>query len=204
MAINREAFIKLLIPSLIGVSLVITIIEDLRQIGILLFAVGSIAWFLLLIKKIQFFTKDDETDRLLKWFIYPATILNLFFIITSRIYRESGTGWIYLILSIFSILVYLTPEFRRNITGIDKRVAKGIFWGVGIAFAFIFLSKISPNFSLLTPQLPFSLVEGVKGIKIMKTLANIKHARHLFTVLVPCRKRDSILAKELRRGQIVT
>ena len=164
MAIDRGAFIKLLIPSLIGVSLIITIIEELRQIGILLFAVGSIAWFLLLIKKLQFLAKDDETDRLLKWFIYPATILNILFIITSRIYRESGTGWVYLILSIFSILVYLTPEFRRNIVGIDKKVTKGILWGAGIAFGFIFLSKISPNFSLLTPELPFSLVEGVRGI----------------------------------------
>lgn len=164
MAINREAFIKLMIPALIGVSLIITIVEQLRQIGILFFAVGSIAWFLLLIKKVQFLTNDDETDRMLKWFLYPATLLNILFLITSKIYRDSGTGWIYLILSVFSILIYLTPEFKKNVIGIDKRVTKGIFWGVGIAFGFIFLSKISPNFSLLTPQLPFSLVEGVKAI----------------------------------------
>lgn len=167
MAINRDTFIKLIIPSLIGVSLIITIIDELRTIGILFFAVGSIAWFLFLIKKIEFLTHDEESDRLLKWFVYPATLLNIFFIITNKSYRDSGTGWVYLILSIFTILIYLTPEFKKNIVGIDKKITKGIFWGVGGAFVFLIIAKILPGFSLLTPELPFSLLQGVRGIIII-------------------------------------
>ncbi|MGB9715881.1 MAG: DegT/DnrJ/EryC1/StrS family aminotransferase [Thermodesulfovibrionales bacterium] len=36
-------------------------------------------------------------------------------------------------------------------------------------------------------------LSSVKGIKLLKTLPNVKHARHLFTVLVPPEKRDSLL-----------
>jgi len=36
-------------------------------------------------------------------------------------------------------------------------------------------------------------LKGVKGIKILKTLPETRHARHLFTVLVPPKKRDEIL-----------
>jgi len=34
---------------------------------------------------------------------------------------------------------------------------------------------------------------SVRGIEILKTLDNVRHARHLFTILVPPRKRDAIL-----------
>jgi len=36
-------------------------------------------------------------------------------------------------------------------------------------------------------------LSGVQGIRLLKTLPNVKHARHLFTVLVPDKKRDEIL-----------
>jgi len=36
-------------------------------------------------------------------------------------------------------------------------------------------------------------LHGVQGIRFLKTLPMVKHARHLFTVLVPERKRDEIL-----------
>ncbi len=36
-------------------------------------------------------------------------------------------------------------------------------------------------------------LEGIKGIKLPKTVPNSRHARHLFTVLVPSGKRDEIL-----------
>jgi dTDP-4-amino-4,6-dideoxygalactose transaminase len=36
-------------------------------------------------------------------------------------------------------------------------------------------------------------LEAIKGIALMKTLPNVRHARHLFTVLVPHKKRDEIL-----------
>ena len=34
---------------------------------------------------------------------------------------------------------------------------------------------------------------GIEGIRLLKTLSNVKHAHHLFTVLVPSEKRDEIL-----------
>jgi UDP-4-amino-4-deoxy-L-arabinose-oxoglutarate aminotransferase len=36
-------------------------------------------------------------------------------------------------------------------------------------------------------------LHGVQGVRLLKTLPNVKHARHLFTVLVPEKKRDEIL-----------
>lgn len=36
-------------------------------------------------------------------------------------------------------------------------------------------------------------LKSVKGIKLLNTLANVKHARHLFIVLVPPQKRDKLL-----------
>ncbi len=36
-------------------------------------------------------------------------------------------------------------------------------------------------------------LRGVKGIRILKTLPDTRHARHLFTILVPPKKRDEIL-----------
>ena len=43
-------------------------------------------------------------------------------------------------------------------------------------------------------------LSGLKGISLLKTLRDVKHARHLFTVLVPARKRDSILWALQKRG----
>jgi len=43
-------------------------------------------------------------------------------------------------------------------------------------------------------------LHGVQGISLLKTLTNVKHARHLFTVLVPEKKRDEILWGLQRRS----
>lgn len=43
-------------------------------------------------------------------------------------------------------------------------------------------------------------LHGVQGISLLKTLPNVKHARHLFTALVPDRKRDEILWGLQRRN----
>ena len=40
----------------------------------------------------------------------------------------------------------------------------------------------------------------IKGIKLLKTVPNSRHARHMFTVLVPSKKRDSILRKLQKKG----
>jgi len=42
--------------------------------------------------------------------------------------------------------------------------------------------------------------EGIKGIRVLKTVPDSKHARHLFTILVPEDRRDKILASLQRRG----
>ncbi len=42
--------------------------------------------------------------------------------------------------------------------------------------------------------------EGIKGIKILKTVPNSRHARHMFTILVNSRKRDSILWSLQKKG----
>lgn len=167
MGINKDTFIKILIPSLVFTSLISTIIPELRLMAVLFFILGSITWFLILIKKIEFLTKDDEIDRLLKFFIYPTSIFNVLILFLSKEYRESGNGWIYLILSIFTIMVYLTPQFRNAVTGINKKITKGVFWGVGIAFGFLIINKVLPGFSLLTPEIPFSIIQGVRFIIVV-------------------------------------
>ena len=43
-------------------------------------------------------------------------------------------------------------------------------------------------------------LQGIEGIGLLKTLPNVRHARHLFTVLVPHAKRDEILRGLQRRG----
>lgn len=40
----------------------------------------------------------------------------------------------------------------------------------------------------------------IKDIRLLKTLSNLKHARHLFTILVPPKKRDSLLLALQDRG----
>ena len=42
--------------------------------------------------------------------------------------------------------------------------------------------------------------KDIKGIEILKTVSNSKHARHLFTILVSPEKRDEILHKLQKRG----
>ncbi len=42
--------------------------------------------------------------------------------------------------------------------------------------------------------------EGIKGIKILKTVPNSRHARHMFTILVNSRNRDSILWSLQKKG----
>jgi dTDP-4-amino-4,6-dideoxygalactose transaminase len=44
------------------------------------------------------------------------------------------------------------------------------------------------------------LLVGIRDVKIMKTLENTKHARHLFTILVNPQKRDFILHKLQEKG----
>jgi UDP-4-amino-4-deoxy-L-arabinose-oxoglutarate aminotransferase len=41
---------------------------------------------------------------------------------------------------------------------------------------------------------------GIKDISWMKTLEGVRHARHLFTILVPPRKRDQLLWALQNRG----
>ncbi len=43
-------------------------------------------------------------------------------------------------------------------------------------------------------------LKGVKNIRLLKTLPGVKHARHLFTILVPPKKRDSLLWALQDRG----
>jgi UDP-4-amino-4-deoxy-L-arabinose-oxoglutarate aminotransferase len=43
-------------------------------------------------------------------------------------------------------------------------------------------------------------LSNVKGVRVLKTLSNSKHARHLFTVLVPALKRDALLTALQKRG----
>jgi dTDP-4-amino-4,6-dideoxygalactose transaminase len=43
-------------------------------------------------------------------------------------------------------------------------------------------------------------LHGVQGIRLLKTRPNVKHARHLFTVLVSDKKRDEILWELQRRN----
>ena len=43
-------------------------------------------------------------------------------------------------------------------------------------------------------------LQGIDGVSLLKTLPNVKHARHLFTVLVPHVKRDKILWGLQRRN----
>jgi UDP-4-amino-4-deoxy-L-arabinose-oxoglutarate aminotransferase len=43
-------------------------------------------------------------------------------------------------------------------------------------------------------------LKNVKGIKLLKTLSGVKHARHLLTILVPPDKRDSLLWNLQKRG----
>ena len=43
-------------------------------------------------------------------------------------------------------------------------------------------------------------LQGIEGIRLLKTLPDVKHARHLFTVLVPHAKRDEILWGLQRRN----
>lgn len=43
-------------------------------------------------------------------------------------------------------------------------------------------------------------LRSVRGLKLLKTLPGVKHARHLFTVLVPPEKRDAILWTLQDRG----
>ena len=100
---NKDTLIKILLPALILSSLFITIIPEIRKIGIIFFIVGSIAWYLILIGKFNILTQDEETDRMLKFFFYPLAIVNLFLLIFSQDYRESGTGWVYF-MHVYSVL----------------------------------------------------------------------------------------------------
>ena len=43
-------------------------------------------------------------------------------------------------------------------------------------------------------------LQGIYGVSLLKTIPNVKHARHLFTVLVPHAKRDEILWGLQRRN----
>jgi len=43
-------------------------------------------------------------------------------------------------------------------------------------------------------------LQSIKGIRVLKTLPGAKHARHLFTVLVPPAKRDLILRTLQKKG----
>jgi dTDP-4-amino-4,6-dideoxygalactose transaminase len=43
-------------------------------------------------------------------------------------------------------------------------------------------------------------LQGIEGLRSLKTLLGVKHARHLFTVLVPHSKRDGILWGLQRRN----
>ncbi len=43
-------------------------------------------------------------------------------------------------------------------------------------------------------------LSDVRGIRLLKTLPNVKHARHIFTILVPPKKRDLLLVAVQKRG----
>lgn len=165
MAIDRELFIKLVFPSLVGISLLITLIPELRLMGIIFFGIGSIAWFLMFIGKPKFLSSDQDDNRYLKYFFYPTALFNLFLIMISQDYRDSGTGTIYLVLSVITYLLYIS--FPQITIGIPKKFYKGIFIGLGMFIGFFILNKIAPAFSLLTPQAPFSLGNFFRGFVII-------------------------------------
>ncbi|MEK6879816.1 MAG: CPBP family glutamic-type intramembrane protease [Nanoarchaeota archaeon] len=165
--LNKDFIMKLLIFGLIGTSLFITIVPEYRNIGIIFFIVGALSWIFILIPKFKFFTGDDDIDRLLKFFFYPAFLFNLLLLIFNKDYRESGAGIIYMILSVLSMLIYLTPSFKNYLLGVNKKILNGFLIGTGAAFAFLFASKILPGFSLLTPQLPYAISVNIKAIVII-------------------------------------
>jgi len=43
-------------------------------------------------------------------------------------------------------------------------------------------------------------LNDMKGVRLLKILLDVKHARHLFTILVPPEKRDSLLQTLQNRG----
>lgn len=165
MAISKETFIKLVFPALVGVSLFITLIPEIRTLGLIFFGVGSIAWFMMFIGKPKFSSNDQDDNRYLKYFFYPTALLNLFLVVISKDYRDSGTGTVYLVLSVITYLLYLS--FPQYTIGIPKKFYKGIFVGLGVFVGFFVLNKVAPAFSLFTPQAPFSLGNFFRGVVII-------------------------------------
>lgn len=165
MVLNKESFIKLIFPALVSISLLITLIPEIRLLGIIFFSIGSIAWFLMFIGKPKFLSSDQDDNRYLKYFFYPTALFNLFLIIVSQDYRDSGTGTVYFVLSIITYLLYIS--FPQSTIGIPKEFYKGMFIGIGVFIGFFVLNKIAPAFSLLTPQAPFSLGNFFRGFVII-------------------------------------
>lgn len=165
MVVDKERFVKLVFPALVGISLLITLIPELRLMGIIFFLVGSIAWFLMFIGKPQFLSNDQDDNRYLKFFFYPTALLNLLLLVLSKDYRDSGTGTVYLVLSIITYLLYIS--FPSATIGIPKKFTKGFFIGLSVFAGFFVLNKIAPAFSLLTPEAPFALGSFFRGIVII-------------------------------------
>ena len=57
--------------------------------------------------------------------------------------------------------------FPNSVIGISKDIKKGALVGFGIFAGLFILNKLSPTFSLLTPQVPFSILGAFRGVIII-------------------------------------
>ena len=164
---KSNTYLKFLLVGMLLTSLFITIVPELRNYLIFLFIAEVFAWFFLIIRRFQLFTGDSELDRVLKWFLYPSMAFNLFMTVFNSDYRDSGVGYVYLAMGVFTYLMYFTPSIQKAVIGIPKNIFKGMFWGIGIAVFFLILSGVFPGFSILVPAVPFSILTGVRAIVVI-------------------------------------
>ncbi|MEK6884938.1 MAG: CPBP family intramembrane glutamic endopeptidase [Nanoarchaeota archaeon] len=165
--INKKVTIMLLTPTLVFSLLFYIISPENRGVSLFFFIIGVLAWFFLFIKKIRFFTSDKDDNKLLKYVFYPIMILNIILLIINKDYRDSGAGYIYAVVGLLSYLIYMTSGFTQFTIGIGKKLGLNVFIGVLVGVGFIIISKIVPGFSLLQPEIPFSIGTQIKFLIVV-------------------------------------
>lgn len=109
-------------------------------------------------------------DRLVKLFVLPTAIIVLILLFIFPSFQRAGI--LYLAAASLTLVIYKTvilPGRKRKgeVIGVKKNLLTGGAYGLLLSGGFIFLSWVSPAFTIGVPPVPASAADQIKGFIVI-------------------------------------
>lgn len=111
-------------------------------------------------------SQEKEKDILrAKWVIIPLLFISAFvaFTIPSLLIA----GLLYILMILISAFTYFVPAFKEEVIGLRKGVGRPLVIGSILASAFFLLQELVPGFSILIPNISYSVSSNLRAFVII-------------------------------------